>query len=173
MAKSGEEVGKRMESETPGANDLSHVLALRADHRCFGCGAQNPIGLHLRFSEDEDGVRAPFVPGRDHQGFEDVIHGGIISTVLDEAMAWATAAAGIWAVTGEMRVRFRHVLKVGEPATIRARVTSRRGRLITTAAELTLDTSGAVIASGTATFMQVDPATEAAWRSRYLIESGP
>jgi acyl-coenzyme A thioesterase PaaI-like protein len=162
-----------MESQTSTANDVQNVLELRADHNCFGCGAQNPIGLHLKFVKNEDGVRAPFVPGRNHEGFEDVIHGGIISTVLDEAMAWATAAEEIWAVTGEMRVRFRHALKAGEPATVHARVTARRGRLITTAAEMTLDSSGAVIANSTATFMQVDPATEAEWRSRYLIESGP
>ena len=52
-------------------------------------------------------MKASFTPNPEHQGFHDVVHGGIISTILDEAMAWATAHAGVWAVTGEMRVRFR------------------------------------------------------------------
>ena len=67
---------------------------VRSDHGCFGCGDDNPIGLHLRFAADGDGVKASFVPGPEHQGFGDVVHGGIISTVLDEAMAWATATPG-------------------------------------------------------------------------------
>jgi acyl-coenzyme A thioesterase PaaI-like protein len=46
-------------------------------------------------------VKASFTPNPEHQGFHDVVHGGIISTILDEAMAWATAHAGVWAVTGE------------------------------------------------------------------------
>src|SRR5688500_12117637 len=85
-------------------------LMARADHACFGCGDENPIGLRLRFAPVGDGVRASFIPGPEHQGFDNVIHGGIISTVLDEAMAWATARAGFWAVTGEMQVRFRQPL---------------------------------------------------------------
>ena len=77
---------------------------VRSDHGCFGCGDDNPIGLHLRFTRDQEGVKASFIPGPEHQGFDDVIHGGIISAVLDEAMAWAAAYAGFWAVTGEMRI---------------------------------------------------------------------
>jgi len=56
---------------------------VRADHACFGCGDDNPIGLHLRFEADGDGVRTSFVPSSAHQGFDRVVHGGIISTVLD------------------------------------------------------------------------------------------
>ncbi len=81
---------------------------------------------------DGDGVKASFIPGPDHQGFDDVVHGGIISTVLDEAMAWATAHAGFWAMTGEMRVRFRQPLNIGESTVVTARVSGARGRLVTT-----------------------------------------
>src|SRR5918995_610675 len=87
---------------------------IRSDHACFGCGAHNPIGLQLRFEAVVDGVAALFTPEPEHQGFENAVHGGIISTILDEAKAWATAHSGAWAVTGEMRVRFRHPLGVGE-----------------------------------------------------------
>jgi acyl-coenzyme A thioesterase PaaI-like protein len=144
------------------------LAAARSDHHCFGCGAQNPIGLHLAFSVTDEGVTAEFIPGVDHQGFADVVHGGIISTVLDEAMAWAIAADGLWALTGEMRVRFRRALHVGEPATVRGAVKAVRGRLVTATATLTSDAGGAPIATAQATFMRVDPETEAAWRERYL-----
>ena len=53
----------------------------------FGCGDDNPIGLRLRFTPSGEGVKASFIPSAEHQGFQEVVHGGIISTVLDEAMA--------------------------------------------------------------------------------------
>ena len=146
-------------------------LAVRADHACIGCGDDNPIGLRLRFAADEHGVRASFIPGPEHQGFHDVVHGGIISTVLDEAMAWATAHAGVWAVTGEMRVRIRQPLNIDEPTTVTARVSGARGRLVITAAELVRDRDRSVIASASATFVRVGAEVEAAWRARYLRDS--
>jgi acyl-coenzyme A thioesterase PaaI-like protein len=146
--------------------------AARSDHHCFGCGDRNPIGLHLRFSRDEQGVSASFVPRPEHQGFEETVHGGIISTVLDEAMAQAIATAGIWAVTGEMRVRFRRPLRVGEAAIVTARVTGARGPAVMAAAELALESDAAPIATATATFARVNEETAAAWQARYTRSGG-
>ena len=148
----------------------SDSLILRRDHTCFGCGDRNPIGLHLRFEVMADGVAAPFIPRPEHQGFENVVHGGIISTILDEAMAWATAHAGLWAVTGEMRVRFRLPLRVGESTMVTAQVSGCRGRIITTAADLTRVEDLARIATASATFVKVSPEVEATWRARYLLD---
>jgi acyl-coenzyme A thioesterase PaaI-like protein len=128
-----------------------------------------------RFSVADGVVRAAFTPGADHQGNEGVVHGGIISSVLEEAMAWAIAASGIWAVTAEMRVRFRRVLPVGAPTTVSAAVEDRRGRLVTATAAMTSTFDGQPIATAAATFMRVDRATEASWRKRYLdnrVEDG-
>jgi acyl-coenzyme A thioesterase PaaI-like protein len=143
----------------------------RSDHACFGCGDDNSIGLHLRFAADGEGVKASFIPGPEHQGFQDVVHGGIISTVLDEAMAWATAHAGVWALSGEIRIRFRQPLEIGELTTTVARVTGTRGRLVTAAAELQLDRDRTLIATASATFVKVDAAVEMAWRARYLRDT--
>jgi uncharacterized protein (TIGR00369 family) len=145
--------------------------SVRFDHACFGCGDDNPIGLHLHFSPTADGVTAAFVPRPAHQGFDNVIHGGIISTVLDEAMAWATTQAEVWAVTAELAVRFRNPLAVGEPATVTARVSEHRGRLVATASELTRDRDGATIATATATFVRVTDTLAADWQRRYLADS--
>jgi len=153
-----------------GSTRFDPFLIIRSDHACFGCGDDNSIGLHLRFTPDGGGVKASFVPAPEHQGFHDVVHGGIISSVLDEAMAWATAHAGVWAVTGEMRVRFRRPLNIGEPTTVTARVSGARRRLVTTAAELVLDRDHLPIATASATFVKVDPDVEAAWRARYVRE---
>jgi acyl-coenzyme A thioesterase PaaI-like protein len=150
---------------------IDPIPIVRSDHACFGCGDDNPIGLRLRFAFSGEGVNASFIPGVDHQGFHHVVHGGIISTVLDEAMAWATAYAGVWAVTGEMSVRFRQPLHVDERTMLTARVVATRGRLVTTAAELVRERDRSLIATASATFLCIDADTEAAWRARYLRES--
>lgn len=157
-----------MTIDRPQANGSDPLSAVRADHGCFGCGDRNPIGLQLRFTTTPKGVAAPFVPLVEHQGFEDVIHGGIISAVLDEAMAWATAAEGIWAVTAEMRVRFRNPLRVGQVTIVSASIDSRRGRMVAVSAMLTLDLDGSPIATANGAFMRVDTSTEERWRARYL-----
>jgi uncharacterized protein (TIGR00369 family) len=160
-----------MTTNQPLATRENSLAIVRSDHHCFACGAENPIGLRLTFAVEGEGVRAAFVPGPEHQGYDDIVHGGIISTLLDEAMAWATAAAGIWAVTAEMRVRFHRPVHVGERTVVRAHVTAERGRLVTATATLSSEAHGETKASATATFMGVDSATEEACRDRYLREA--
>ena len=146
-------------------------MQVRADHGCFGCGAANPQGLHLTFITTDDGVSTTFTPLEVHQGYEHVVHGGIISTLLDEAMAWAVAAGGIWAVTGEMQVRFRRPLLVGESVTLSGSVTDIRSRAISASGQVVRDADGQVIATATAMFVRVPATTEAAWKERYLTSS--
>ena len=151
--------------------------SVRFDHACFGCGNDNPIGLHLHFAQTDDGVAAPYTPQPEHQGFDGIVHGGIIATVLDEAMAWATTSAGIWTVTAEMSVRFKHPLSVRESTTVAASVTENRGRVVATAGQLTRDHDGAVIATATATFVPVSDGVAKQWEARYLangaLEASP
>jgi hypothetical protein len=55
---------------------------------CFGCGTNNPIGLRMTFYRQGDAVCSDVVLKRDHVGWQNMAHGGIISTLLDEVMAW-------------------------------------------------------------------------------------
>ena len=56
---------------------------------CFVCGKDNPIGLKLRFDWDGKTARAEFTPTELYQGWQGVVHGGIIAVMLDEVAAWA------------------------------------------------------------------------------------
>ena len=56
---------------------------------CYGCGIENPIGLKLLFREEEGKAKAEFVPEKYHQGWPEVVHGGLICALLDEAMGYA------------------------------------------------------------------------------------
>lgn len=105
---------------------------------CFGCGRENPHGLRIRFDLTEAGhASAEWTPPATFESFRGVIHGGIVSTVLDEAMSKAVVSMGWPALTCELRVRLRRHVATGETIRVRARVVERTRRKITTEAELT------------------------------------
>jgi len=117
---------------------------------CFGCGNKNPIGLKLKFSRDGKGVRTEYTPDKLHQGWADIIHGGIITSALDEAMAYAAGYEGIRCITATVQTRFKRPLMVGEPTIITASVTKNARRFIETEAKMTL-ADGTLVAECTAT----------------------
>lgn len=78
---------------------------------CFACGESNPIGLHLSFSKNGSFVEAVFTPTEFHQGYPDIVHGGIVTTLLDEAMAYALEFDGYRGVTARLKVTFLKPLR--------------------------------------------------------------
>lgn len=137
------------------------------DHGCFGCGERNPIGLKLAFFRDGDAVEAAFTPRPEHEGYAGLVHGGIISALLDEAMSWAVIASGRLAVTAQMSLRFRRPVEVGTPVRVRGRVIEERGRIVEARGEL-VDSDGAVLAEASGTFVRVSQAQQRVWEERYL-----
>ncbi|MGC8874632.1 MAG: PaaI family thioesterase [Chloroflexia bacterium] len=122
---------------------------------CFACGEDNPIGLHLRFSYGDGSAEACFVPQPAHQGFPGLLHGGLVATLLDEAMAHAVIASVGPAVTGEIRVRLRgRGVRLGEPVRVRGWIVERRGRLVQAEAEV-VGADHTVLAQAEGKFMRV------------------
>lgn len=114
------------------------VRRARRQRTCVVCGQDNPRGLRIRFEPGDDGsVTAVWDPERCWEGFEGVVHGGIVSTVLDEAMSKAVASAGCEALTAELRVRLRRPVTVGGSYRIRGWIVDRLKRRIRTEAGLT------------------------------------
>ena len=96
---------------------------------CFGCGANNPQGLQLRFFETDEGVEVDYVSPPHLDGAPGIIHGGIQGTLLDEAMCMAVyAKRGVGVVTGELTIRYRKPVPSGTPLVIRSRIQEERGR---------------------------------------------
>lgn len=126
---------------------------LEDDHHCFVCGEKNPYGLHLKFSLHEGKVSSEFVPQKIHQGYKDIIHGGIISTIIDEAMVKAALMQGIPAVTAEITMRFKNPLTVGEKVIVEAIITKRDKKIIETSARMK-KTDGTLIAEGHAKLLR-------------------
>lgn len=122
---------------------------------CFACGPDNPHGLRLRFETSKSGgAVANWVPEEYTEGFRGIVHGGIVSTVLDEAMSKAVAAAGASALTAELRVRLRHHVPSKGLIQVRAWINNQATRLIKTEAAIT-NIEGIELAHAWASFLVV------------------
>jgi uncharacterized protein (TIGR00369 family) len=106
---------------------------------CFLCGLQNPIGLKLAFYEDEDNrVIVRYVPDEKLQGYPGVLHGGIISALLDETIGRTLVQYDKWAMTVELNVRFHKSVPIGEPLTVIGEMVRLRSRTMEGRGEIQL-----------------------------------
>lgn len=145
-------------SATIGVELPGGQLHARPHSACFVCGPDNPAGLKIPFQRQENGdMTAAWPPGSSWEGFLGIVHGGVVSTVLDEAMSKAVAATGSEALTAELRIRFRLPVRSGDPFFIRGRIVRRSKRLIETEATLT-SPDGTEHAHAWATFLALSKA---------------
>jgi acyl-coenzyme A thioesterase PaaI-like protein len=120
------------------SNGSLMTMGAQSQDACTVCGPNHPRGLRITYEQDSSGSStASWIPTSGWEGFRGIVHGGIISTVLDEAMAKAVAATECEALTGELRVRFRHQVQAGEKCQIKGWVVKRTKRLLETEATLT------------------------------------
>jgi acyl-coenzyme A thioesterase PaaI-like protein len=113
---------------------------------CFGCSKENPLGLQLEFTREDDVIKGEFTPGKYHQGWPGAVHGGILFSLLDEAGGYAVIHSGLDCVTARCDMRFLNMATVGETIYIMAVITKKTSRLVETEATLTLK-DGSVVAS--------------------------
>jgi acyl-coenzyme A thioesterase PaaI-like protein len=116
---------------------------------CFACGKDNPIGLKLNFEWDGNTAKAEFTPSQLHQGWSEVVHGGIVCCLLDEAMTYAPYFEGINCITAKMEVRIRQPIPIGKPVIIASIITKKTRRLVETRATISSQ-DGTLMAEGTA-----------------------
>jgi uncharacterized protein (TIGR00369 family) len=135
-------------------------LNARPNSRCYACGQDNPRGFRSLFEQrgDRGGMGATWTPDSTLEGFEGIVHGGVISTVLDESMAKAVWATGAEALTAELRVRFRRHVISGNPLRICGWVTDQNKRMIHAEANL-VDTVCKEVAHALCSFLVLKKAT--------------
>lgn len=106
-------------------------MELVDDQHCFVCGKKNDAGLHLDFElVGEAEVRTSFLPTKQFQGFRDIVHGGIITAILDEVMVNGVWLRGIRAVTGKLEVRLKHPARVGDRLYFTGRILRDTGKTV-------------------------------------------
>jgi acyl-coenzyme A thioesterase PaaI-like protein len=126
---------------------------------CFVCGESNPAGVHVRFYEQEDSsVLARFTGAEHHQGYPGRMHGGVITSVMDETIGRAIMiryGAEVWGVTAELTVRFRQPVPLDVELTAVGRITEEKRRVFEGTGELYLP-DGTVAAEASGKYVKME-----------------
>jgi uncharacterized protein (TIGR00369 family) len=122
------------------------------DDTCFACGKNNAIGLHLHFQVEGDDVCARTIIDARYQGWQGIVHGGIVTTLVDDAMAQVGAVEGYAGVVARIDIRFRKPVLVGETVQVRARIVEKRRNVLWISSEVT-DAQGGMLATARGSFV--------------------
>lgn len=142
-------------------------------HRCFACGELNEHGLQLEIHTEPEGSWIETTLEPRFQGWDAVAHGGIVCTILDEAMAWSVIGRGTWGVTARLNVALRKPIPTGRPIRARGWVVEEHRRACRTAAEVVDAESGEVLATADGTFIAIPADQLPGLRARYGMRRIP
>jgi uncharacterized protein (TIGR00369 family) len=121
-------------------------MKIEDDKYCFACGDLNGYGLHADITTNEDNTsNCKIIIPSNFQGWKDIVHGGIISTLLDEVSIYACRNISSKTVTAEITVKFKKPVPTGKEVILSAKVNEIKRKLVFVSAELKLD--GEVYAS--------------------------
>jgi uncharacterized protein (TIGR00369 family) len=121
-----------------------------SDQLCFGCGQKNDIGLKLVFRTEGSKSFSDFILEKNFQGYQNMVHGGIIATIMDEAMVHAAMSEGFFPVTAEMTVRYIKPVYVEQQLAVEGWLAEKGSRKIEARAKLVDVKTGALCAESTA-----------------------
>ena len=148
---------------TESAEEKTITLTPNPANRCFGCGGANDQGMKLTFVQDNERRRivGRFVLGEKYQGGGGMAHGGIIATLLDEAMGKVCRFREARAVTAELSVQYLKPVSVGEEIIVEGwEESGQKGRNLFHAGEIR-NAAGDVLAVGKARFVIIGEARKA------------
>lgn len=125
--------------------------------RCFVCGHGNPRGLNVRFDSDGTMVWTEIVPADEQMGYHGLVHGGVLSALLDECMGWAACVRrGVFFLAAELTVRFQKPVPLHGKLRVEGQILSEHRRLCECEGRV-LDQDGAVLVTGRGKFVPLSP----------------
>ncbi len=134
-------------------DDRDESSPVRSHPHCWVCSPDNGHGLGVEFRDDSmGGVEGVFPCDEAFTGYAGLLHGGVISSLLDGAMTNCLLSRGLIAVTADLQVRFHHPVQIGLTATIRAWLKDTRSLVYILGAELLQN--GVVCATAVGKFMK-------------------
>jgi acyl-coenzyme A thioesterase PaaI-like protein len=136
-------------------------------HNCFACGTLNTGGLHLDLHVDGERCWTDLEIPERFQGWDEIAHGGIVATILDEVMAWSLVDADNWGLTARLTVSFKRPVPLGRPIHVEGWITESRRRVITTAGRMVAGGSGEVLATAEALYVAATDDRKRELKERY------
>jgi len=125
------------------------------DNACFACGPENNNGLRLNIQPSAHGVETRIDLPQWVQGYQNIVHGGIIATILDELAVWAAFHKGHRSVTAELVMRIKNAMNIGRAYKGDARVINTKHRLIEAESRI-LDGRDNLIASAKVKLLRIE-----------------
>jgi acyl-coenzyme A thioesterase PaaI-like protein len=131
-----------------------------ADNHCYGCGADNPLGMQIKSHWDGKVSTCTYVPRPEQSaGPTHILYGGTIASIIDchsvgtaianyydrEGRA-ASSEPPIWCVTGRLTVNYRKPTPIDKPVELRATVAECTDRK--TVLKCTVSSDGEITADG-------------------------
>ncbi|MGA8489814.1 MAG: PaaI family thioesterase [Terriglobales bacterium] len=146
-----------MPKKSTGRGHDTRYLHMQKNH-CFACGHDNPDGMRLKFAYDEetDSFVCRFQLGKRYTGPPGHAHGGIIATILDEAMGKVNKLRHVIALTSEITVNYLKPVPLNQPLRVESREVRVHGRRHINKAEI-LNQKNEVLARGQGLFIAIDP----------------
>ena len=146
-----------------------------AAHHCFACGELNERGLRLHLHLSDGRCWTELALDGTFEGWEGIVHGGILATILDEVMAWSLVARDHWGVTARLSTDFRRPVRVGQRIRAEGWLARTRRRLLDTEARILDGETGELLARAEGLYVAATPAQRAELKKRYrfrLVEPG-
>ena len=133
-------------------------IANTDNHKCFGCSPKNPSGLRMRFFTDGNTL-VSWITVPDHLcGWDKLVHGGVISTILDEIMSWSALYLHKgFTVTKSLTIDFFQPIFIGEEIRAEGKVLEIKGKRDIVMAGYLYDHHGELCAESIGTFTILPP----------------
>jgi acyl-coenzyme A thioesterase PaaI-like protein len=138
-------------------------------HHCFACGELNEIGLHLQLRLAPGRCTTEITLARQFEGWEGIVHGGILCTILDEVMAWSLVERDNWGVTAKMSIQFRSPAVVGHTFRAEGWMVEDRRRIHRTEGRLVDVETGEAVATAEGTYVAATGAKKRQLKERYGV----
>ena len=155
-----------MTSEARVAQRIDERFAFEP-HNCFACGTLNTGGLHLDLHVDGERCWTDLEIPERFQGWDEIAHGGIVATILDEVMAWSLVDADNWGLTARLTVAFKRPVPLGRPIHAEGWITESRRRVVTTAGRMVAGGTGEVLATAEALYVAATDDRKRELKERY------
>lgn len=120
---------------------------------CFACSPTNPIGLKITFSLQDDVCIGRFTPEPNHVGYDNVVHGGLLFTALDDVMANWLNLRSLFGFTAKASVRYRQPAQIGQTLRLEGRCVHHKGRIYRMQGQALVDATNVSVCEAEATFM--------------------